>query len=768
MTPRFSFEKPGPYLLLPLFRLSNRPMTESEALRQRLDATCQTLARWQVQFPGHIEGLSQFKQALEARLARLDREGLKLSIGIMGQVKAGKSSFLNALLFDGKPILPTAATPKTANLTYICHGDAPSLKVSYYTPEEWRDLEMTAQSDSQSSQAQVARGLLGMVNAAGLDAMTVISQGETVIHAASVDELMGKLNDYVGENGRYTALVKATEIALPLEELKGFEVVDTPGMNDPVLSRTERTRVYMANCDVVFFLSRCDAFLTGSDIELLATQLPSNGVRGMVLVGGMLDEAILGDGGQRKSLADTEANLTRRLTRRAESEMELLAAAREEIEAMDGTLTDTPRETRTSARLRMLKTPILGSTFAHGFATWPPERWNSAMRNMHAELQELSHEVWQGQQINEQDWLRIGNFAALQRAYRAVRDDKQRYLQEQRESLVPEARREFERQLRALSHAAQTRRQQLQSRDLKSLEGNIQACKARIGAIAQGLGRVMQTVQARCTQAQLDAHKALSDSRGRNIAARTGTDRTTKEVQEEYQVRDVYHVKDNSWRNLWGIFGDRYREVSSYRTAYRTVLKTVLVEYEYIVASDAIEKLVKQGHSSAAEIEAKFNDIVDLASLKANMKAALVEVMDTQAQDFDPAEFRAVFDKTLDKLELPMLQMDLGGIADGMSRRFTGTLRDRDVGRFQRAYAEAVDALRELLRSRFDDAVQQLQASLQGISDSLAQQLAADLQAEREQLQAAFADKERELKSLANLIKACEAALAAPSASTAR
>ena len=42
-----------------------------------------------------------------------------LKIGIVGQVKAGKSSFLNALIFDGRDILPKAATPMTAALTKI-------------------------------------------------------------------------------------------------------------------------------------------------------------------------------------------------------------------------------------------------------------------------------------------------------------------------------------------------------------------------------------------------------------------------------------------------------------------------------------------------------------------------------------------------------------------------------------------------------------------------------------------------------------------------
>lgn len=60
-------------------------------------------------------------------------ENRKLRIGIVGQVKAGKSSFLNALLFEGKEILPHAATPMTAALTKIEYAENPYAVVHYYT-----------------------------------------------------------------------------------------------------------------------------------------------------------------------------------------------------------------------------------------------------------------------------------------------------------------------------------------------------------------------------------------------------------------------------------------------------------------------------------------------------------------------------------------------------------------------------------------------------------------------------------------------------------
>ena len=55
----------------------------------------------------------EFSQATEDAQS----ENRKLRIGVIGDVKAGKSSFLNALFFNGEDILPKACTPMTAALT---------------------------------------------------------------------------------------------------------------------------------------------------------------------------------------------------------------------------------------------------------------------------------------------------------------------------------------------------------------------------------------------------------------------------------------------------------------------------------------------------------------------------------------------------------------------------------------------------------------------------------------------------------------------------
>ena len=683
------------------------------------------MAAWRDRFSAETDDIAQLRQAFATRLARLEADGLKLSIGIMGQVKAGKSSFLNALLFDGKPVLPVAATPKTANLTRISYGESPLLTVHFYTPQEWRDIAAQAASQGEHAEAKVARDLMSMVRQQGLDVDSLLAQPTQTMPAQDVDGLMNKLNDYVGENGRYTAVVKSTEIQLPLDELKGFDVVDTPGMNDPVPSRTQKTKEYMAQCDVVFFLSRASQFLDQSDMDLLARQLPGNGVKRMVLVGGQLDGAISDDGFGRKSLAETEANLTTRLGKRADLIMEKLAAFRDE-----------GGDSAIAAMLRSLKTPILASTFAHGFAAWEPTRWNDAMRHVHQELTEMAADRWRGYRFTPQDWQRMGNFASLRAAYQSARDDKQALLQAQRDALLPETRRELQRRLQALADAADSRVRRLKSGDMASMEARLQACEGRITVIAQRLDGVMAAVLAQTDATLRDAQANLGKEAARSaeVRKREGTD----------VVEDYYEVSTSRWYNpfSWGRKERRYY--------------TTTVNYAYIATSDVIEKLVNYSRESTALVEREFNRVVSLKSLRTDLKSALLGALDTSADGFDPAEFRSLLEGTLNRMVLPELRLVQSDAASAISRRFSGEVRDSSqMEALQRAAKEAVDSIRREVLAELERAVAGLRQELATVSRNLASEFARDLERERQQLKAAFADKDRELTVYAEIVAFC-------------
>ena len=78
-------------------------------------------------------GLKESGAELSKTIEILRKEGRSLNIGIIGRVKAGKSSLLNSLFFNGKDILPKAATPMTAALTVISYGERPQAEITYYS-----------------------------------------------------------------------------------------------------------------------------------------------------------------------------------------------------------------------------------------------------------------------------------------------------------------------------------------------------------------------------------------------------------------------------------------------------------------------------------------------------------------------------------------------------------------------------------------------------------------------------------------------------------
>ena len=74
-----------------------------------LDELCAALAPW----PDEAASVTRLAKAYRARAAEFFGSGHKFSLAVVGQVKAGKSTFLNTLLFGGQDVLPPAAGPKT-------------------------------------------------------------------------------------------------------------------------------------------------------------------------------------------------------------------------------------------------------------------------------------------------------------------------------------------------------------------------------------------------------------------------------------------------------------------------------------------------------------------------------------------------------------------------------------------------------------------------------------------------------------------------------
>lgn len=223
---------------------------------------------------------------IQNTIKKLEDENRLLQIGIVGAVKAGKSTFLNSLIFDGKDVLPKAATPMTAALTIIKYGEF-GARVELFSDNDITIIKNKA-LDSNDKDNPSKQQYEKIKNSNIKD----ISQIPTEIKADSFDELNEKLKEYVGADGKYTPFVKHVELSLKDEKLKDIQIVDTPGINDPVTSREEVTKKELQNCDVVFILSTATQFLSNADLELLNRISHKEGIREVYFVASKFDNAL--------------------------------------------------------------------------------------------------------------------------------------------------------------------------------------------------------------------------------------------------------------------------------------------------------------------------------------------------------------------------------------------------------------------------------------------------------------------------------------------
>ncbi|MCJ8495816.1 dynamin-like GTPase family protein [Helicobacter pylori] len=294
-------------------------------------------------------------EELEKTLKEMQAEDRDLKVGIIGHVKAGKSSLLNALIFKGVEVLPKAATPMTASLTILKYANTLSAEVEFYSPKDIAELEneheryvrefnriveeeVKKQKEKQSLLNRAKEGLKNKFSRNKSDEAApkerVLSDEEILekarrtakntlnedtklvssydqyekikksgslntekldprIQANSLQDLNQKLLQFVGANGKFMPYTKAVQISLNNPNLKDLEVIDTPGVNDPIASREERTKALLKDCDVVFIVSPSNQFLTESDMDLFDRVSHKEGLQEIYFVASQADSAVL-------------------------------------------------------------------------------------------------------------------------------------------------------------------------------------------------------------------------------------------------------------------------------------------------------------------------------------------------------------------------------------------------------------------------------------------------------------------------------------------
>ena len=273
----------------------------------------------------HARALSGIREEVVGLGEKLAEDRL-LRLGVVGQVKAGKSSLLNLLLFDGKEVLPKAATPMTASLTHITKSDHDEVEVEYYTKKDWAEIQEHAReyrrmkAENPTARVpdfvQASHELVEMAEKRGLQVGQYL--GRQKIEPASVSVLNGKLTSLVGSAGKLTPLVKSVSIRCG-QGVPDLDIVDTPGINDPIGSRSRRAEKMLVDCDAVLLLSYAGQFMDNVDVRFFERRLRKEGISNRVIIGSKFDSALIdvardADGNLERARDETERRLAMHAT----------------------------------------------------------------------------------------------------------------------------------------------------------------------------------------------------------------------------------------------------------------------------------------------------------------------------------------------------------------------------------------------------------------------------------------------------------------------
>lgn len=568
----------------------------------------------QIRHTSGLKPLNEFKEAY----AMVSDANKTLAIGIIGRVKAGKSSLLNALLFEGKDILPKAATPMTAALTIMEYSEEIKAVAEFYTQKDLDAIRAGA-ANIPALKSQLITSHIAKLKEAGkvkpekindmaersalrelkdhpdyalweqseqIGNRSLPSENEAVINADSVEALMGRLKEYVGADGKYMSFTKAVKLYLPFESLKGLQIIDTPGVNDPIVSRSIRTEQELSRCDVVFVVSPSGQFMSAEDIGLLSKVTQGEGIGEAYLVASQADSQLIGISDKYQSAVSAYQFLARELKEQAKAtlskEKEQLHNVIERFEKHDVICSSS--------------VAYVMNKYFHDRSQWDENTqlcWDNLSSCYPADFTPQTAQATLQQ---------LANIDKVQAIIEEVKPKREQILQAKLGELSKGQETLLANFVKKLTAYLDEKIEQLESTDIaqaeqrvRELEQSKKAGESRINSEFQAIAKDLQTQLRRPLKNTLN--RAI---RGIDAESKQGTETETK--TESYQVK-VGERSTSKWYNPFS-WGDTE---SVYETRYRDYT----VSHQVVYASQ-IKSEIKQGLNDISDkLEAAAEELIN-------------------------------------------------------------------------------------------------------------------------------------------------------------
>lgn len=602
--------------------------------------------------------LRQSVQTLKIALKEEDTKNRLLRVGVIGSVKAGKSTFLNALLFDGESILPKAATPMTASLTRLHHTtDQQSVRFVYYSRDDWNEIKSEERKAQEyidekirvvSSEhrenafnfdekywrkkfmaelSEESRACCELCEEAKKisDLDNVLNKKEEIVLIDNMTDVASILKKHIGSSGLFTAVVRHVELSINCEILRDLEIVDTPGLNDPVVSRSQETLKSLAQCDSVFLLSRASMFLPETDLQLLKGKtLYQEGINHKVVVASQMDSAALDHSPKKETFLTAYKKSGKTVINRQQQVEPDLNERPIPISAL---LASCAHKKRNNVPLDETEQHILNKLSNYKDAPTTPD-----------ELEKYS------------------NIKSIHKALMKTRSEKDEIKKRRQTDLILGRRDRFSEILFTLEKTAVSNSRLLKEQNLDSLKSQEEQIKNGINGINSKLSSLFVS--------------------------------TNTEIRAQMLVLKNRVIEDISNYGSLEVNQNRFTEEKTHQTGIifkDTHYRTVEVTENIATVANAISLLRAYKTSQVKHINRTFNEILPIKQLKDKIKVQVLNLYNSININFDEETILLPLESTLGKLTVPNFEFDNDNFNEELINSFSsnGTVKDSDINRLK-------------------------------------------------------------------------------------
>lgn len=735
-------------------------------------------------------------EELEKTIKGMQAENRGLKVGIIGRVKAGKSSLLNALIFEGVEVLPKAATPMTASLTILKYADTLSAEVEFYSPKDIAELkneheryvrefnriveeEIKKQKEKQSLSNRAKEGFKSLGNkfsgnksdkevpkertlsdeeilekarriakeelkkdtrlVSSYDqyermkksGLTNTETKDSHIHANRLEELHQKLLQFVGTNGKFMPCTKAVEISLNNLNLKNLEIIDTPGVNDPIVSREERTKALLKDCDVVFIVSPSNQFLTDSDMGLFDRVSNKEGLQEIYFVASQADSAVL-------SMSEVEKS-NHHLPTALENAQKALSSQLNSI--MEKLIENYPNQ-REIFEKAIKNGVILASGVCFSMykdfnnqASWErnqkTEEYHNALRN----LRDFYPDAFSSDDKSKESLLFLSNMGAIKERLEKAAKEKEKIISQRLQDYAQSQANNLHSLIAQLLQDLEEEKKRVKNADISTIKEQIEAYEKLSGNIEIGFREAYEEFILHFIN---NIRASLEETLKKAI--QTAKTCSREEEEEEHYIERVKQGGLGGWARFFGnIVGEKDWGYNKVERTRATIKAGAVLDY----LTEMHERCESTLNDSANSFKVVFRK-----ELYAKVFKQLREIISDDL--IDKYAFKKSVMAVLDRIEFK--EFDYTDKLPGEIRGKTGKLKGYEADAFIQSVESYVRGFKETIKNDVESYIKVLKENLkdQNFADDVHSKLVEETQNLKNQVQ----NKDQSLAQLDAQVKA--------------